>query len=111
MSDLAPGFDEWAVVELLGRRRLVGRVREAVFPSGFLRIDEPDGRTQFVNPDALYAMHPVTENVARTLAEEWCTEPINRWDLPDAWRVTPSAIPGHALDSDDDEDDDSEGAF
>ena len=101
-----PAFDEWCVVELLGHRRVVGRVREATFPAGFLRIDEPGGRTQLVSPGALYAMHPVTEAVASKLAGDWRSEPVSRWELERA-----GAIDAAGDGDDEDEDQDEEGPF
>lgn len=83
---LAPAFDEWCIVELLGHRRIAGRVREATFPAGFLRIDEPDGRTQIVNPASLYALHPTTEEIVRSLANDWRSEPVTRWEIERAER-------------------------
>lgn len=78
-----PAFDEWCIVELLGRRRLAARVREqTVAGAGFLRLDEPDGRTQLVSPAAVYALHPTTEAVVTAMASQWRTEPIARWELP-----------------------------
>ncbi len=85
-AEIPPGFDEWCVVEMLGHRRMVGRVREATFPAGFLRVDEPDGRTAIIAPASLYAIHPVTEEEARAVADKWRTEPIARWELPEEWR-------------------------
>lgn len=82
-ANLPPAFDEWCVVELLGHRRLAARVREHTLAGvGFLRLDEPGGRTQFVSPAAVYALHPVTEPVVVAMAAEWRTDPVARWELP-----------------------------
>lgn len=57
-------FDEWCVAELLGHRRVAGRVREVQLAGhGFLRLDEPGadgqpGRTQFIAPGSVYVLHP-----------------------------------------------------
>ncbi len=101
-TEIPPGFDEPCVVEMMGHRRVVGRVRQAEFPAGFLRIDEPDGRTSLVSPSAVYAMHPVSEDVVKALAEKWRSEPISKWDLPDEWRQ-PKAIQGTPDDEDSDD--------
>jgi hypothetical protein len=80
-------FDEWCIVELLGHRRLAGRVREVqVAGSGFLRLDIPaagvdPARTQYVSPGSVYALHPVGESTARAAAGRWRPEPIQRWEL------------------------------
>lgn len=86
----APGFDEWCIVELLGHRRVAGRVREMTMAgAGFLRIDEPDGRTQLVSPTAVYALHPVDRDLALAVAKEWRTEPISRYELKRALEPAP----------------------
>lgn len=78
-----PAFDEWCIVELLGHRRLAGRLREQTLAgAGFLRLDEPGGRTQLVSPGSVYAIHPTTREVVHALAEKWRTEPVQRWELP-----------------------------
>lgn len=81
-------FDEWAIVELLGHRKLAGRVREVqIAGAGFLRLDVPSagedpGRTQFIAPGSVYAMHPVDEKTATQAAAAWRPEPVSRWELP-----------------------------
>lgn len=85
MPDTDQTFDHWAIVELLGHRRLSGHVTEATIAgAGFLRIDIPDGQTQFVSPGSVYALHPVTEDVARRFASRTRPEPVQRWELPEA---------------------------
>jgi len=81
-------FDEWAIVELLGHRRLAGRIREVqIAGHGFLRLDIPDtgdeepGATQFISPGLVYAMHPVDEDTARRAAGLWRSEPVSRRQL------------------------------
>lgn len=69
-------FDGWAVVELLGHRRLVGRVTDVkMFGQPMLRIellvwDEKasgfgPSREQYASPASLYALTPCTEEEAR----------------------------------------------
>lgn len=101
IAETPPAFDEWCVVELLGRRRLAARVREQTIAGvGFLRLDEPDttdgdgstwipGRTQYASPASVYALHPTTEEAARSLAGAWRTEPVQRWELPAALPSSP----------------------
>ncbi len=88
VHDDAPAtFDEWCIVELLGHRRLAGRVREVqVAGSGFLRLDIPAvghdaARTQYIAPGSVYALHPVAEATARAAAGRWRPEPVQRWEL------------------------------
>jgi len=83
-------FDCWCVVELLGRRRLAGRVSEVQLAGhGFLRLDIPPadddpGRTQYFAPASVYALHPVEEATARRAAAAWRPAPVQRWELPAA---------------------------
>lgn len=81
-------FAEWCIVELLGHRRLAGYVQEVQLAgAGFLRLDIPEadgdpGRTQYIAPGSVYALHPVGEATARRAAQAWRPEPVSRWDLP-----------------------------
>jgi hypothetical protein len=97
MDDMEQAFDEWCVVELLGHRRLAGRVREVqIAGTGMLRLDVPatDGhasQTQYVAPGSVYALHPTTEEIATALAAQCRPQPIQRWELPAADPL-PSAL-------------------
>jgi hypothetical protein len=82
-------FEGWAILELMGHRKLGGYVREVPFAgSGLVRIDVPakDGKgntaTQFYSPASLYCMTPVSEEVARRFAATMQPEPVTRWELP-----------------------------
>ncbi len=83
----AAPFGEWCIVEMLGHRRLAGHVQEVqIAGQGFLRLDIPEadgdpGRTQYVAPGSIYALHPVSEATARKAAAAWRPEPISRWEL------------------------------
>lgn len=105
-----PVFEMWAILELMGHRRLGGYVRETTIAgAGLLRIDIPmaDGKTatQFYPPSALYCLTPTTEEIARVVALANQPAPVSRWELP-----APSGIgtaPEHledTLEYDDDED-------
>jgi hypothetical protein len=82
----------WAIVELLGHRRLAGMVTEVqIAGAGFLRVDVPDaGRgdgwyaTQYVAPGSVYAITPVSEETARAVAPSSQPRPVERWELPPA---------------------------
>jgi hypothetical protein len=81
-------FEEWAILELMGHRRLAGLVREQTIGSAsFIRIDvfiegEKAVATQFYNPDAVYCMTPVSEELARQVAKRDQPTPVSRWELP-----------------------------
>lgn len=80
-------FAEWAILELLGHRRLAGHVSEAsIAGSSFLRIDIPaaDGEppvTQYYAPASVYALTPTTEDIARRAAALSRPAPVSRWEL------------------------------
>lgn len=72
-----PEFEGWAVVELMGHRRLAGYVREAAaFGTSLLRIDVPGDdpekahATQYYGGGSIYAVTPCTEEIARTLSKQ-----------------------------------------
>lgn len=83
-----PKFDEWALVELFGHQKIVGRVSEATLAGGaFLRVDVPAvGKdaafTRFYGPGAIYSINPVSEEIARGLVVNYRNEPVSRYELP-----------------------------
>jgi hypothetical protein len=89
-TDTPELLDEWMIVELLGHRRLAARVREVQLAgAGFLRLDVPDGATQYVAPSSVYALHPVSETVCRAVATHCRPDPVQRWELPVSARLEP----------------------
>ncbi len=80
-------FELFAIVELFGHNRMAGKVTEqSVGVATFIRIDVPETKTQprfsrLVNPSAIYAINPVTEEVANQMAEMIQTQPIESWDI------------------------------
>ena len=86
------GFSrDWAILELMGHRRLAGMVQEAELGgASFLRIDIPDGDkfiTQFYSPQAVYCITPTTERVAREVAKASNTVPVSKWDVPQLYKA------------------------
>lgn len=85
MSEAA--FEEWAILELMGHRRLAGLVREeTIGGSSFIRIDVPDGKdgfcaTQYYNPTAVYCITPTTKEMAEQVAARDRPQPVSRWEL------------------------------
>lgn len=85
----AERFEEWAILELMGHRRLAGRVSEmTVGGAALIRIDVPEGLdgdgvklTQLYAPGAIYCITPVAESVARGFAARLDVAPISRWEL------------------------------
>lgn len=99
---MAETFEGWAILELMGHRRLAGWVTETELAGqGVLRLDVPRSAaddemgeehgdpeeerwlaTQFYAPSALYCLTPVDEDVARGLAERQRPHPVHPWELP-----------------------------
>lgn len=85
-------FDEWVILEILGHRRLAGRVTEVTIADGaFLRIDIPGGdgqapMTQYYAASSVYAITPTTEALARRAAALFRPAPVSRWELAAAPR-------------------------
>lgn len=76
----------WAVVELMGHRRLVGKVEEVeVAGAGFLRVEVlGEGgafTTQFYAPGAVYCVTPTTEQNALRCASLNTVAPVSPWEL------------------------------
>lgn len=119
----------WAILELMGHRRLAGYVRPVeVAGKGFLRIDVPGpgakdeagpwSVTQFYAPDAVYCVTPTTAETAIRAAGIGTPAPVSRWELPAAPDPqpapdprTPAARSYYDSDDDDDPDDDSNREF
>jgi hypothetical protein len=80
-------FSIHALVELMGHQRIAGLVTEEVVAGhGFLRIDVPETSsnpafTRLVSPNSVYAINPITEEVAKQYAESLSVKPINTWDI------------------------------
>lgn len=80
-------FDQYALCELMGRQRIAGRVTEkTIAGAGFLQVDVPETKsnpafTRLIAPGSLYAINPVTEEVARMYAENLNVKPIESWDI------------------------------
>lgn len=79
--------DDWVIMELMGHRRLVGKLTEATFAGGaFLRLDIPkngeDFSTQYYSPAAVYCITPTTEDMVRLMAKNSQPAPVSRWELP-----------------------------
>lgn len=82
-----PTLDSWALVELLGRQRIVGHVTEATIAGGsFIRVDVPeqDGQpafTRFYGPGSIYCISPVSEAIAKELLKSCRNEPVARYEI------------------------------
>jgi hypothetical protein len=109
----ASEFKQWAILELMGHRKLAGLVSEENrFGTVMCRIDVPgpDDKsvTQFYGGSSIYAVTPTTEEVCRAFAKRSSPAPISRYEL--ALPATTEPITDADVDDggDDDFDDDRE---
>lgn len=85
-------FDTWAVVDVMGHQRFVGKVTEQVVAGhGFVRVDVPEtdkqkAWTKLIGPGSIYAITPVSEEIARAMARERMATPISEYDLPEDFK-------------------------
>ena len=101
-------FEAWCVVELYGHNRIVGLVSEqSIGGAMMVRVDVPDvqreaskseyvdGRyvstkytetipafTKFFGQGAIYAITPVSEEIARAMASSMAAKPISAFEIP-----------------------------
>jgi hypothetical protein len=106
-ENATPSFDQWGVLEVMGKTRLGGRIREEhVFGVPMIRIDIPDGKggfvmTRYFHPQALFSVTPVGENEATAVAMRNTAPPVYRWEMPEQKQLAA----GDVFDGDDDDDD------
>lgn len=105
-------FEGWGVLEVMGHRRLGGYLREQeIAGHGYIRIDVPAtdnaaAMTQFYSPGSVYAITPVTEEIARAAARRGTPEPVHRWELlPEPKRETRETYAGYGDEDETDPDD------
>lgn len=100
-------FETWAIVELMGHRKIVGRISEEIrFGTVFCRIDVPEvphgygenahgtipAFTQYYGGSSIYCLTPVSENIARLIAQKDQQRPVQPWDIPNLPQI-PVRIP------------------
>lgn len=78
-------LETWAIVELMGHRKLAGKVSEEThFGTVLLRLDTPQGDdwvTQYYGGQSIYCLTPCEEAAARTVAAHYAPEPVHRYEL------------------------------
>lgn len=80
-------FEINAIVELFGHQKMAGVVTEqTIGGASFIRIDVPETEAQpsfsrMMNPSAIYAINPVTEEVMLEMAHRFQKKPIESWDI------------------------------
>jgi hypothetical protein len=87
-TDDGTGIEGFAILELMGHRKLAGRLAEQeIAGQAFVRIDIPgppgeaDTATQFYSAAAIYAITPTTEEIARAVAAGHQPQPVTRWEI------------------------------
>jgi hypothetical protein len=85
---VADAFEGWAIVELMGHRRLAGHVTEEEhFGTAMLRLDvhgldaAAPVVTQLYGGSSVYCLTPTTEDIARKLGERLRPAPVSRYEL------------------------------
>ena len=87
-------FDEWAIVELMGHRKIAGRVTETALAGGaFVRVDvhgnDKHFLTQYYQPGAVYCITPADEQICRDFTDHNRAQaPVHVYELP----VAPSPM-------------------
>lgn len=105
-------FEHWCLVELFGHQRIAGKVSEQTIGGcAFVRVDVPavgdiPSYTRLFGNGAIYAINPVTEELARAAAASYRTVPVSPFDLPELRALrSQTAIPFN------DDNDDDQGPF
>lgn len=80
-------LDCWAIVEVMGRKSYSGKVsEEKIAGHAFVRVDVPETPgcepfTKLIGPSSIYCITPVSEEIARSRAQQQGAAPVSPWDL------------------------------
>jgi len=80
-------FDLWCMVELFGHNKIAGKCTEQnIAGTNMLRVDVPETTkqpafTKFYNGTAIYAINPITEEVATDLANRFESTPVSVYEV------------------------------
>lgn len=87
MEESQQKFEQWAIVDVMGHQRYVGRVTEQVIAGqGFVRVDIPktsevEAWTKLIGTASIYAITPVDKDIALQMAERAKEKPIEAYQL------------------------------
>lgn len=111
-----PEFEGWAVVEVMGHRRLGGRAREtSIAGAPMLRVDVPKGATeadgyvtQFYSGTSIFCLTPTGETEARAVGRTYLRSnaPVHVYEVEETMRR--AALPAPAVPSGGDEEPDED---
>lgn len=82
-------FELWCLVELFGHNRIAGKCTEQnVAGVNMLRVDVPETKknqafTKFFSSGAIYAINPISEELATELAENLEVCPVSVYEVRD----------------------------
>lgn len=80
-------FETWAIVEIMGRSRIAGKVSEqSVAGAQMLRVDVPktskrEAFTKYYSASAIYSITPTDEETATYAAEHFDEPPVQPYIL------------------------------
>ena len=80
-------IETWAIVEVMGQKKLAGHVTTETFAStSMLRVDIPETPTnqafsQYYGLGSIYCLTPCDEKTARRMAESLSTKPPITWEM------------------------------
>lgn len=83
----AEQFESWVILELMGRVVIAGKMTERVVAgTGFIHITIPATTRQpefsrLISPSAVYAINPVSEELARYRAEQLNEAPVQAYEV------------------------------
>jgi hypothetical protein len=86
-------FDQWCIVEIMGFSKIAGRVtEETIAGTAFIRVDVPEtdnnpAYTKYFGGSSIYAITPVSEEIARLALSQMRSEPIQIY-IPSALQLT-----------------------
>ncbi|HEY8560459.1 MAG TPA: hypothetical protein VIL74_08785 [Pyrinomonadaceae bacterium] len=101
-------LQEYAVVEMMGHRKIVGKITESdIGLSSLLRVDvlNREGgfdRTEYIGQGSIYCLTIVTEEAAKAAAANNSPAPTWAWNIPQR----PALTDGNYIEADRDEYDD-----
>lgn len=87
MSEPKEGFDQWAIVDVMGHQRYIGRVTEEVIAGcGFVRVDIPKtdeqpAWTKLIGTASIYAITPVEKDIAIAMSKRSNQSPVSAYEL------------------------------
>ena len=91
-------FETWALVELFGHQRIIGKVTEqSIGGAPFIRVDVPGptGETEYTRlygPSAIYCISPIDQETAVKLAQACDMRPVKPYEVPQLGPGEPAVL-------------------